>query len=276
MSAFYNNWWLLPSIIIILVGILCPAIGAALVYKKKLLKANLISATIFPGIIISIIRDLDPLIGVFVGGVIGALLSELPSFNKNRNAVSVINIFTMGMIGFGVSLTPLIPRDAIGIDLETLFFGDVLTSSYGDLARMLASSFVLFIFFFLTFFISTATCSEFNHQSDPVNPIKAFFYNLFLNITTIFVICSSFPALGLVFVITFLSIPTILGIEKRAPNLPIAMVISSIFGLLISIIGFTISMIFNLYPGPAIGVICLILFLARVFIKDFINIFKNI
>ncbi len=28
-----NNWWLLPSLITILVGIICPAIGTALIYR---------------------------------------------------------------------------------------------------------------------------------------------------------------------------------------------------------------------------------------------------
>ena len=85
MNILINNWWLLPSLIMILVGILCPAIGTALIYKKKLFNANFISFTILPGLIISLALGLHPLIGGFIGGLIGALLSELPSFNKNKN-----------------------------------------------------------------------------------------------------------------------------------------------------------------------------------------------
>ena len=268
-----NNWWLLPSLITILVGIICPAIGTALIYKKKLWNANLISFTILPGLIISTALGLHPLIGGFIGGVIGALLSELPSFNKNRNTASVINIFTYGMVGFGVSIIPLFD---IRIDLVAVFFGDLLTTNLKELTIILAPSLVLFIFFFLTFFIDKATYSELHQQSNPANPIKAFFYNLFLNFTTILVITSSITALGLVSLIPFLSIPSILGIEKRTQNLPFAMVISSIFGLTISTTGLLVSIIFNFAPGPLIAVICLLLLVAKFFVKDLINFFKNI
>ena len=268
-----NNWWLLPSLITILVGIICPAIGTALIYKKKLLNANLISFTILPGLIISTALGLHPLVGGFMGGVIGALLSELPSFNKNRNTASVINIFTFGMFGFGVSIIPLFD---IRIDLEAVLFGDLLTSNLRELTIILAPSLVLFIFFLLTFFIGKSTYSELNQQSDSANPIKVFFYNLFLNFTTILVITSSITALGLVSVIPFLSIPSILNIEKRVPNLPIAMVISSIFGLTISTTGLLVSIIFNFAPGPLIAAICLLLLVAKFFVKDLINFFKNI
>ena len=268
-----NNWWLLPSLIMIPVGIMSPAIGAALIYKKKLLNANLISFTILPGLIISTAVGLDPLIGGFIGGLIGALLSELPSFNKNRNPASVINIFTFGMVGFGVSIIPLL---GIRVDLEAVLFGDLLTSTLSDLMIMLAPSVVLFIFFFLTFFIGKATYSEFNKQSDPANSIKDFLYNLCLNFTAILVITSSTRALGLFVVIPFLSIPSILGLEKRVPNLPFAMVISSIFGLTISTTGLLVSIIFDFAPGPLIATICLLLLVAKFFIKDLINFFKNI
>ena len=268
-----NNWWLLPSLIMIPVGIMCPAIGTALIYKKKLLNANLISFTILPGLIISIALGLHPLIGGFIGGVIGALLSELPSFNKNRNTASVINIFTFGMFGFGLSILSLFQT---GIDINAVLFGDLLTSNLRDLTIMLAPSFVLFIFFLLTFFIGKATYSEFDQQADPANPIKVFFYNLFLNFTTILVIATSITALGSIFVIPFLSIPSILGIEKRAPNLQFAMVISSIFGLTISTTSLLLSTIFNLAPGPLLAAISLLLLVAKFFVKDLINFFKNI
>jgi len=255
------------------VGIMCPAIGTALIYKKKLFNANLISFTILPGLITSTALGLHPLIGGFIGGVIGALLSELPSFNKNRNTASVINIFTFGMVGFGVSIIPLF---GIRIDLEAVLFGDLLTANLKELILILAPSLVLFIFFSLTFFFGKATYSEFNQQSDTANPIKAFFYNLFLNFTTILVISSSITALGLLGVIPFLSIPSILGIEKRVPNLPFAMVISSIFGLTISTAGLLVSIIFNFAPGPLVASICLLLLVAKFFVKDLINFFRNI
>ena len=87
--------------------------------------------------------------------------------------------------------------------------------------------------------------------------------NLALSFTTALVIVSSMSAVGVILVIALLSTPTLLGVRK-APSLRIAMIRASSYGLLISIIGFTISMIFNLSPGPAISVICVI---SLIFIK---------
>jgi zinc/manganese transport system permease protein len=62
-------------------------------------------------------------------------------------------------------------------------------------------------------------------------------------------------AVGVILVIALLSTPTLLGLNK-AHSLRIAMMRSSFFGLCISLLGFILSIVFNLSPGPAISVIC--------------------
>ena len=79
--------------------------------------------------------------------------------------------------------------------------------------------------------------------------------NLALSFTTALVIVSSMSAVGVILVIALLSTPTLLGIDK-AQSLRIAMLRSSFFGLCISLLGFILSIVFNLSPGPAISVIC--------------------
>jgi len=79
--------------------------------------------------------------------------------------------------------------------------------------------------------------------------------NLALSFTTALVIVSSKSAVGVILVIALLSTPTLLGLNK-AHSLRIAMMRSSFFGLCISLLGFILSIVFNLSPGPAISVIC--------------------
>ena len=81
--------------------------------------------------------------------------------------------------------------------------------------------------------------------------------NLALGFTTALVIVSSMSAVGVILVIALLSTPTLLGLQQ-APSLWIAMVRSSIFGLVISLLGFLLSMIFNFAPGPLISVCCVV------------------
>ena len=87
------------------------------------------------------------------------------------------------------------------------------------------------------------------------NGINVSFLNLALGFTTALVIVSSMSAVGVILVIALLSTPALLGVDQ-APSLWVAMTRSSIFGLLISLIGFLIAIILNLSPGPLISVLC--------------------
>jgi len=54
MSFINNNWWLVPLIITIFSGILCPAMGTVLITHKRLLQVNLISHCVLPGLALAL------------------------------------------------------------------------------------------------------------------------------------------------------------------------------------------------------------------------------
>ena len=89
------------------------------------------------------------------------------------------------------------------------------------------------------------------------NGINVNSLNLALGFTTALVIVSSMSAVGVILVIALLSTPTLLGLQQ-ASALWIAMVRSTIFGVIISVLGFVLAMILNLPPGPLISVLCVI------------------
>ncbi|MDC3147374.1 alpha/beta hydrolase [Prochlorococcus sp. AH-716-I09] len=92
-------------------------------------------------------------------------------------------------------------------------------------------------------------------KKNTASGINVSLLNLALSFTTALVIVSSMSAVGVILVIALLSTPTLLGLNK-AHSLRIAMIRSSFFGLCISVLGFILSIVFNLSPGPAISVIC--------------------
>jgi len=87
--------------------------------------------------------------------------------------------------------------------------------------------------------------------------IKVSLINLALGFTTALVIVSSMAAVGVILVIALLSTPTLLGLVE-ASALWSAMIRSSIFGFVISLLGFVLAIIFNLAPGPLISVLCIV------------------
>ncbi len=87
--------------------------------------------------------------------------------------------------------------------------------------------------------------------------VNVSFLNLALGFTTALVIVSSMSAVGIILVIALLSTPTLLGLQK-ASSLWIAMARSSIFGLVLSLVGFSLAIVLNLPPGPLISVLCVV------------------
>ena len=252
MSLFNTNWWLIPLIITFFSGILCPAMGTVLITHKRLLQVNLISHCVLPGLALAMALGINPSIGGVLSGLVGAIAAESLTNKKNQNYDAVMNTILAGSLGFGVLLIPLL---GIRIDLEAVLFGDLLTANLSDLLRTLIafSTFICLMFFGYDKLVHIGLDPE-GATSSGVN---VSLLNLALGFTTALVIVSSMSAVGVILVIALLSTPALLGLHQ-APALRIAMVRSSIFGMLISLLGFLFAIVFNLAPGPLISVLCMV------------------
>ena len=246
-------WWLIPFIVIVLTGVLCPAMGTVLITHKRLLQVNLISHCVLPGLALAVALGVSPSIGGVVSGLTGALVAESLTNKKNENYEAIMNTILSGSLGLGVLIIPLL---GIRIDLESVLFGDLLTANFGDLLRTLIS------FFSFTCLILLAYDKLVHIGLDPEGAaqsgIKVSYLNTALSITTALVIVSSMSAIGVILVIALLSTPALLALHQ-APSLSVAMARASIYGLVLSVLGFSLSLVFNLSPGPLIAVLCIFL-----------------
>jgi len=259
MSFFNSNWWLVPLIITVFSGILCPAMGTVLLTHKRLLQVNLISHCVLPGLALAIALGVHPSIGGVISGLVGAFIAESLTNKKSENYEAVMNTILSGMLGFGVLIIPLL---GIRIDLEAVLFGDLLTANINDLMRTIIA-FMIFTSL-LIFGYEKIVYVGLDPDGASANGIKVSALNLALSFTTALVIVSSMSAVGVILVIALLSTPTLLGLHK-AKCLWVAMMRSSLYGLAISLLGFILAIAFNLSPGPAISVLCVIslIFLRR-------------
>lgn len=225
--------------------------GTVLITHKRLLQVNLISHCVLPGLALALALGVHPSIGGVISGLSGALIAESLSNKKNENYEAVMNTILAGSLGLGVLIIPLL---GIRIDLEAVLFGDLLTANLGDLFRTLMA-FVVFAFLMI-FGYNKLVYVGLDPEGATNSGIKVSLLNLALGFTTALVIVSSMAAVGVILVIALLSTPTLLGLAD-APALWIAMIRSSIFGFVISLLGFVLAMIFNLAPGPLISVLCI-------------------
>tara|TARA_Y100001933_G_scaffold262558_1_gene320465 strand:- start:520 stop:1236 length:717 start_codon:yes stop_codon:yes gene_type:complete len=226
--------------------------GTVLITHKRLLQVNLISHCVLPGLALAIAIGIHPSIGGVISGLTGAIVAESLTNKKSENYEAVMNTILSGMLGFGVLIIPLL---GIRIDLEAVLFGDLLTANFEDLFR----TFLSFIIFggLLIFGYEKIVYVGLDPEGAAASGIKVSIINLALSFTTALVIVSSMSAVGVILVIALLSTPTLIGLNK-AKCLWVAMAKSSFYGLAISILGFVLSMTFNLSPGPAISVLCVL------------------
>ena len=68
--AEHDIWWLLPLVISLLVGTICPATGALLITQRRVLLANLMAHSVLPGLVIALAFGIDPGIGGLVSGLL--------------------------------------------------------------------------------------------------------------------------------------------------------------------------------------------------------------
>ena len=250
MSPTFESWLLIPLTVSVLTGFLCPAVGTVLITHKRLLQVNLISHSVLPGLACALAIGIDPSIGGIFSGLMGALIAERLANKRRENFEAIINTVLSGSLGFGVLIIPLL---GIRIDIEAILFGDLLTANFSDLSRTLIA-FIIFVLLLVSNYQKLVHIGL-DPEGAAANGIKVSTLRLMFGLTTALVIVSAMAAVGVILVIGLLSAPTLLGLIE-APSLKMAMFRSSIFGVLISLVGFFLSITFNLSPGPLVGVLC--------------------
>ena len=247
------SWWVLPLLLALLTGALCPISGALLIVQGRVMQTNLISHAVLPGLAMAVAVGLPPAVGGLLTGLLGAILAErlLGTKQNGGNHGAVMNTVLAGFLGLGVLLIPLL---GIRIDLEATLFGDLLLTRPADLLQAGAGLLLQGLFFAACYrplvFLGV----------DPVGaaavgvPLRAL--QLASAGITAFVVVSSMAAVGVVLVIGLMCAPALVGLAG-ATSLRQAVFRASAVGMVLSVGGFLLALLLNLPPGPAIGVLCI-------------------
>lgn len=251
-------WWLLPLLLALVIGGLCPLAGTLLLVQRRLFLANLVSHAVLPGLAMAVALQLDPALGGVISGVAGALVAErLSRLDRPGEAgdEAVLNTVLAGFLGLGVLMIPLLH---IRINLEAVLFGDLLAAGPGDLVRSLLALAAVLMLLVLRY-------REYVYLGvDPLGaagaglPVRRL--RLLLTLVTAFTVVSAMTAVGVVLVIGLMGAPALM-VLSGVSSLRQAILRSAGLGMLISAAGFTLAIqpLVNLPPGPLIGVLCLAL-----------------
>lgn len=245
--------WLIPLLMALLVGIVCPITGTLLVTQRRVLQANLISHAVLPGVAVAVAMGIDPAIGGVVSGLLGSLMSERLQRAQPAGQEAVINTVLAGFLGLGVLLIPLLD---LRLDLEALLFGDLLIVDWYDLVRVLVAAAALLLLLLTRYSQLVFVGVDPDGAVAAGLPVKTL--QLVQALVTSMVIVSAMAAVGVILVIGLLCAPVLPGLW-RVSSLRAAMLQSALVGLALSAVGFLLAVPLNLPPGPLIGVVCMLL-----------------
>jgi zinc/manganese transport system permease protein len=253
-----SAWWMLPLLVALVVGCLCPLTGTLLLLQRRLFLANLVSHAVLPGLALALALRLDPGFGGVVSGVAGALVAERfsrPERPGQAGDEAVLNTVLAGFLGLGVLLIPLL---GLRVDLEAVLFGDLLAATGWDLLRSLGALAVL---------LSLLGWRYRQYVYLGVDPLGAASaglpvrrLRLLLTLATAFTVVTAMTAVGVVLVIGLMAAPALLALGG-ASSMRQSLWRAAALGTALSGIGFWLAIQpgVNLPPGPLIGVLCLAL-----------------
>lgn len=231
----------------LIVGVVCPVLGAYVVLRGMAFFGDALAHIILPGVVIAFLLDLPMALGALVVGVLAALAINTISQRTDMREDAAIGVVFAGAFALGVAL--ISTQRSYAIDLAHILFGDLLGVSSTDLWMMgglalivLATVFSFYKeFLVLSFDPTLATTLRL--------PVK-FLQNLLMVLLAVAIVIS-LQAVGVALVLAMLVTPasTAYLISRRLPTM---MALAAGLGALSSVLGLYLSYYVNIASGPAI------------------------
>ncbi len=231
----------------VLASIACGIIGVYVVVKKIVFISGGIAHASFGGIGLGYYLGINPMFGVLPFSILSALVMGTVSKKSKIPEDSAIGIlWSLGM-ALGIIFVSLTPGYAP--DLMTYLFGNILTVPRFDIYLMLALDLIIVgvVYLFYKEFLSLCFDEEFTTvQGVPTQKL----YLLLLCIIALTIVVL-IKVVGIILVIALLTIPATLS-RKFTHDLKRMMLISTLFGTVISVAGIGLSYALDAPSGATI------------------------
>ncbi|MBS4535745.1 metal ABC transporter permease [Clostridium sp. D2Q-14] len=268
IEAFKYDFFKNAFIAAILASIVCGIIGTIIVEKKLVMMSGGIAHTSFGGIGLGYLLGFEPILGAFGFSVLAALSISTINRIARTNSDAIVGIFwSVGMsLGiFFVSLMPGYPPD-----MTSYLFGDILTVSNLSLNMMIIANIVVLSSIIILF--NYWKLYLFDEEFSEVLGIPTRFLEKFLFIMIALTIVVLLRVVGIILVIALLTIPPSIA-KLFTYDLKNMMIISSILGIVFTILGLFLSYAFNIASGATIILLSATTYFILAFLKG--RIFDN-
>jgi manganese/iron transport system permease protein len=253
-GPFQYPFMLRALIVSVLVGIMCPMIGAYVVVRGLGFMGDGLAHGVLPGVAAAV------LIGANAGGLyflwalpaalVMALLSGYLIRRVGISEDTSIGVLFAGM--FALGLVMLTAAKGVPVDLEGILLGNVLGVSRAEVLVTLGLAAAVLALMFLLH--KELVFANFDPTGAAVIglPTEKLEYLLLALLAVVVVL--ALPAVGIVLVISMLITPAAAA-SLLMRSFPAAMIAGSLFGAASAIAGMYISFYFNLPSGPVMALV---------------------
>lgn len=249
----------------IMVGMMCGMLGCFIVLRNMALIGDALSHAVLPGVVVAFVIFGNTVLGIFTGAVIAGLIAAISitwlqqnTRTKNDSAIGIV--FT-AMFAIGVMGISRISRSESGVhvpDLKDFLFGDVLSVSTEDayLTFGILIYVVLSIVIFYRYFFASTFQPVIAETMGISNKVMHYYLMLLLSVAVV----ASLTTVGVILVVAMLITPAATAL-LLTDRLHWAVFISGLVGILSTVTGFLLAVIFDTTPGPAMTVTATLLYL---------------
>jgi zinc transport system permease protein len=231
----------------VLVSISCGIIGTLIVVNRIVFIAGGIAHAAYGGIGLAFYTGLSPTLGATFFSVGVSMVMGAVSLKKKHRADTIIGVLWAVGMAVGIVLIDLTP--GYNVDLMSYLFGSILAVPKTDIWVMfpLVTAILLTVLIFYKEFLAMSYDEEFAFVVGL--PVGALYFMLLgmIALSVVMII----RVVGLILVIALLTIPPYIA-EKYTSSLGKMMVLSSLLGILFTVVGLWFSYKYDLTSGATI------------------------
>ena len=248
----------------ILSAVICGLIGPFVVVRRLVFISGGISHITFGGLGLFYFLSLPPLYGAFSAALLTAFFLNLRN-NELSGSDQDANIGILWSLGMAIGIIFISLTPGFAPNLMTYLFGNILTVSREAMLMTLVLNAVILLL--VAAFYKELVAISFDSEFSRVQGLPVDRLNLLLLILISTAIVILIQVVGIILVIAMLTIPTLIAL-RFAKHFHIAILLSILSGILMTLIGLWLSFISDLPSGPVIIITgALLLGLLRLFRK---------
>ncbi|MCX8213458.1 MAG: metal ABC transporter permease [SAR202 cluster bacterium] len=250
IDPFGYEFMLRALYVSVLVGIVCPILGAFVVTRGLAFMGDAMSHAVLPGLVVAFMLGVSPFLAAVPAGMGVAFLIGIIARRTGVSQDTSIGILFAGLFALGLAL--LATAKGVSVDLEDLLLGQVLAVSGTDV--YVTAGLVAVVLVVLYALNKELIFTSFDPVGASVAGLPTARLDYLLLVLLALVIVIALQAVGIVLVMAMLVTPAATA-SLLARSFIRLMVIGAVLGALAAVAGLYISFYADLPSGPSMTLV---------------------